>query len=202
MSRLGMLEYKPLKKLGLLSIKQVQEAYPILKAVQKAVQVDWRMLAAIWMRETGRMNYPASKGGPFQFDPILDKDYSRTLLERYATPELKQEDIDTLLTDYDFGNFTFSSTLAACLLRHISPNVKYSPLSNKLLDDMFVIDAFYKYNGAAYGSPFRSPYVFSWFNENYKNMVIRGTINGEPVENIDQNPGAFATYKQLVQLFP
>lgn len=175
---------------------------PLIEA-QSVTQVPWQMLAAVWYRE-----HSLTLGNnPFQFDPPPTHAKILGLLQSYT---------DYKPLAYSIDNFYFASILAACELRskcryplvmiqnfqqHVD-EVQFKTLQVIAVDqsDKAVADAFYGYNGRAYGdNPFNSPYVANELDELHHNMHFRGETNGQWIDIIDTRPGAFVVYKQLVE---
>ena len=174
---------------------------PLIEA-ESVTQVPWQMLAAVWYREHGL----TMGNNPFQFDPPPTHAVILGLLQSYT---------DYKPTSYSVDDFSFAAILAACWLRHkcrfplVVVESFQSPVKDELRTiqqitinstDEAVADAFYGYNGRAYGSnPLNSPYVANELDELHHNMHFRGEDNGKWIDIIDKRPGAFVVYKQLVQ---
>jgi lysozyme family protein len=176
---------------------------PLIEA-QSVTQVPWQMLAAVWYRE-----HALTMGNnPFQFDPLPSHGTILGLLHSYTDYEPLKYSVD---------DFDFAAILAACWLRSkcryplvVVQNFQYPSEKENEFDTVQVItvnkedeavaDAFYGYNGRAYGdNPFNSPYVANELDELHHNMSFRGTVDGKWVDIVDQRPGAFVVYKQLIQ---
>lgn len=79
-------------------------------------------------------------------------------------------------------------------------------LDHKKNDDSVVKDAFWGYNGRAYGSADKSPYVMNKFDDQHQDMHIHGTVLNEAgkrihINNVDKKMGAFTFYQQLKEAF-
>jgi len=189
----------PLKGLSDFQIKRIQGVYPILKRIQGYTQVPWQVLAAIWYRESFSVTPPKTPGGPWQFDPVPPLSKLTYYLNKYTTlsPDQKKQYTVKGINDFEAGG-----VFAACHLQ--------SKVGGRLsLDapDELVKDALWGYNGRAYGSADKSPYVMNGFDEAHYPMRLRGTIpdgrgGRKRVDIEDRRPGAFTIYKQLKQLFP
>jgi hypothetical protein len=190
-------------------IETIKANKPTLRAAEDIVKVPWQMLAAVWFREHGL----TMGNNPFQFDPPPTHQKIIGLLQSYT---------DYKPLKYSIDDFPFAAILAACELRSKcryplvmvqnfqqafpedyklgdSTPKSVQVISNNPSDEM-VADAFYGYNGRAYGSnPFNSPYVANELDELHHNMHFRGEDNGQWIDIIDKRPGAFVVYKQLVQ---
>lgn len=180
-----------------------------LLAAEQIVKVPWQMLAALWFRE-----HALTMGNnPFQFDPPPTHAKILGLLQSYT---------DYKPLRYSIDDFAFAAILAACELRWKCryPLVtvrsfqkakdpygevgmqEYETVQTITVDqsDKAVADAFYGYNGRAYGdNPFNSPYVANELDELHHNMHFRGEENGKWIDITDTRPGAFVVYKQLIQ---
>jgi hypothetical protein len=182
---------------------------PLIEA-ESVIKTPWQMLAAVWYREHGL----TTGNNPFQFDPPPPHAKILGLLNSYT---------DYKPLKYSIDDFSFAAILAACYLRakcrhplviiesfqqpfpkdvnlEKIPEVETVQVITQNTLDEAVADAFYGYNGRAYGSnPFNSPYVANEMDELHHNMSFRGTIDGKWVDIIDKRPGAFVVYKQLIE---
>jgi hypothetical protein len=198
-----------LARLSATEIETIKANKVPLLAAEEIVKVPWQMLAAVWFREHGL----TMGNNPFQFDPPPTHAKILGLLQSYT---------DYKPTRYSIDDFSFAAILAGCYLRSECrfPLVIVQSFQPPLPDDYklgdvispsrqvitqnasdeAVADAFYGYNGRAYGSnPFNSPYVANELDELHHNMHFRGEDNGKWIDIIDTRPGAFVVYKQLVQ---
>jgi hypothetical protein len=182
-----------------------------LLAAQEVVKVPWQMLAAVWYREHGL----TMGNNPFQFDPPPTHQKIIGLLQSYT---------DYKPTRYSIDDFPFAAILAACelrskcryplvIVRAFQPpfpddfKIGDTPSALKAVQvitqntsDEAVADAFYGYNGRAYGdNPLNSPYVANELDELHHNMHFRGEDNGKWIDIIDTRPGALVVYNQLIQ---
>jgi hypothetical protein len=188
-----------LARLSVTEIDTIKANKPTLLAAEELVKTPWQMLAAVWYRE-----HSLTMGlNPFQFDPPPTHAVILGLLQSYT---------DYKPTRYSIDDFGFAAILAACWLRHKCRYPLVTVQSYQKEDfqtvqviapntsDKAVADAFYGYNGRAYGdNPFNSPYVANEMDELHHNMHFRGEDNGKWIDIIDQRPGAFVVYKQLLQ---
>lgn len=185
-------------------IKKITDVKNILKVAQTYTGVPWQAIAAVWYRESFSIVSPKTPGGPFQFDPMPSALVLEGLLKTFTptTPEGIQGCINKFLYKTGFENFAASALIAACWLRH---NSKY-PLDKDHSDEALK-DAFYGYNGRAWGPhPESSPYVYNNFDLQHMNMTIRGSIpdpnnkfgHRKWVDITDKRPGAFTVYRQLI----
>lgn len=182
-------------------IKKIISVKPILQHAEQLTGVPWQAIAAIWYRESFSITPPKTPGGPFQFDPIPIISIQEALLNRFAAFPLDQKYWDYVKHNQGVNVFECATLLAACWLRHQS---KF----NLAMDhsDAAIKDAFYGYNGRAWGKyPESSPYVYNNFDLQHTNMVIRGSIPDPSsktgrkfISTIDRRPGAFTVYRQLL----
>lgn len=98
--------------------------------------------------------------------------------------------------------FEIGASLAASFLQ----NKSGGRLTSETTNPEIIKDAFWGYNGRAYGSAENSPYVMSHSDESHRNMRIRGTVlgrNGERirVDTVDKRVGAYPYYLELMQAF-
>ena len=167
----------------------IAKAKPMLLYADSLTKVAWQALAAVWYRESNcRMI-----NNPFQFDPIPPNALLEWLLKGYSDcdPNQTAEVISKGLSD-----FRSAAVLAACFLKH---ECHYVLGTYPFPAYDIYADAFYGYNGRAYGdNPLNSPYVANQLDDHHTNMSFRGTINGKWIDIIDHRPGALTVYEQLV----
>ena len=169
-----------------LSQQQLELIYAyrhILLMAQNYTGVPWIALAAIWYRESS-LTFGRN---PFQFDPVPAQDYQKYLYEKYSTTS--PHEISTYLFQ-GVNNFQAAAVLAACFLKHKGAGF--------LTGDQ-VKNSFWAYNGRAYGSAEKSPYVMNNVDQWHKDMHIKGTIDGKPLppNTIDKQLGAYGVWLQL-----
>jgi hypothetical protein len=187
----------PLLKLSEAQIERIRQVKPVFEKVEKLTGVPWQALAAVWYRESFSVTPPKTPGGPFQFDPVLQPVTIRNLLSIFtslSTDEIQQ------YARKGVNDFETGALCAACWLR-----LKTKPIITPRVSDEVIKDAFYGYNGRAYGSADKSPYVMNGFDAKHTNMLLRGTIpdghgGRKRVVIIDKRPGAFTVYTQLKSL--
>ncbi|MBY0451238.1 MAG: hypothetical protein K2X01_11500 [Cyanobacteria bacterium] len=189
--------FQPVLGLTERQIDRIRQVKHVFEKAEKITGVPWEAIAAIWYRESFSITPPKTPGGPFQFDPIPDKPTLLALLLRFTN--LKGKDIDQYIQK-GVNDFEAGALFAACWLR-----LKVKPIITPDAADEVIKDAFCGYNGRAYGSADRSPYVMNGFDQERFNMVLRGTIpdgrgGRKRVEIVDKRPGAFTVYKQLKSL--
>lgn len=189
--------FQPILGLTDRQIDRIRQVKPVFEKVEKITGVPWEAVAAIWYRESFSVTPPKTQGGPFQFDPIPDKTTLLALLLRFTN--LKGKAIDQYVQK-GINDFEAGALFAACWLR-----LKTKLIVTPDVSDEIIKDAFYGYNGRAYGSADRSPYVINGLDPEHSNMVLRGTIpdgqgGRKRVEIVDKRPGAFTVYKQLKSL--
>lgn len=178
-------------------IERIRQVKHVFEKVKRLTGVPWQAVAAVWYRESFSVTPPKTPGGPFQFDPVLQPETISNLLKFFT--RLSSSEIDQYARK-GINDFETGALCAACWLR-----LKTKPVITPDASDEVIKDAFYGYNGRAYGGADKSPYVMNGFDENYKDMVLRGTIpdgkgGRKRIEFIDKRPGAFTVYKQLKAL--
>ena len=176
--------------------ERILKNYQHLKYAQDVTGVAWQAIAAIWYRESGCNEKVSIAGGPMQFDPEPSRQNLRNLLDTYT--KLNSEE-KTYLLYQGVINFKSSFVFAACFLQ---TKRKCKELLTISSSDEDYAEAFYGYNGRAYGSYEKSPYVMNGYDQDRSRMIIKGTINGSPVRSVDSNPGALVIYKRLCHWFP
>lgn len=190
-----------------LTEQQLQKIISVKLILQHAEQltgVPWQAIAAIWYRESFSITPPKTPGGPFQFDPLPSIHVLEGLLKTYTklSEQRKAQILHTGVHTALENDFATAALFAACWLRHQS---KF----NLAMDhtDAAIKDAFYGYNGRAWGKyPESSPYVYNNFDQQHTNMVMKGSIpdRSSPtgrkfISIVDRRPGAFTVYKQLIE---
>ncbi len=99
-------------------------------------------------------------------------------------------------------DFAVGAKMAA---RHLQEKSGYR-LSPDTKEDLIIKDAFWGYNGRAYGSHNQSPYVMNQFDGAHQDMKIKGSvINNQGkrvhVDHPDTRMGAFTFYNELLEAF-
>jgi lysozyme family protein len=164
---------------------------PILMHASEACSIPWQALASIWYRESSLRELTNA----FQFDPIPSRNIIFSLLREHCNLTIPQK--AEILND-GIEQFYSGALIAACWL---CQKCTYDLASNHT--ETAIADAFYGYNGRAYGhNPLNSPYVANEIDDHHHQMHFRGTINGKWVELVDKRPGALAVYRQLTQTDP
>lgn len=193
-----------LKRLTQQEINKILSQKSVFERAQQITGVPWQAIAAIWYRESFSLAPPKRPGGQFQFDPPLTKSGIKHLLDLYT--KLPEHDKEWMVASGQ-EHFQTAAILAACWLRH-----KAKPVLTPDSPDEHIKDAFYGYNGRAYGSAGMSPYVMNYFDEGHFEMRVYGTVrrpdgtnerlkdaygkDGVPNKQI----GAFVIYRQLRDL--
>lgn len=170
-----------------LTEKQIDQIYAyrhILLLAQSLTGVPWIALAAIWYRERSL----TLASNPFQFDPVPSAELRRHLYDKYSSAD--PLDIETYVFQ-GVNNFQAAAILAACFLKHKGATPE------SFCTAAGVKDAFWGYNGRAYGGADKSPYVMNNVDQWHKDMIIRGTIDGKPVRTVDKKLGAYGVWLQL-----
>lgn len=185
----------PTLRLSPVEVEKIERfGRPLFLEVQEHTGVPWQALAAVWYRESFSITPPERPGGSFQFDPIPSNETLRRVLVRFS--DLNAERIEVLVA-MGINIFHAAAYFAACWLRRNARAV----ITPDATDDE-IKDAFWGYNGRAYGSADNSPYVMNGWDENHMDMVIRGTLLSKDgskvrVRTVDKRPGAFCVYKHL-----
>lgn len=190
----------PLRRLTPDQVKKVLSQRAVFVYVEKATGVPWQAVAAVWCRESLSVAPPKTPGGPFQFDPAPTRQKLIWLLSTYTN--LPNKDIINM-ADKGVDDFTVGALACAGWLRH-----KVTPRITPDVSDAVIKDAFWGYNGRAYGSAEKSPYVMNGWDEARMEMMLTGTIpdKDRPGHRIEikprpeKRPGAFCVYKQLQAL--
>lgn len=190
-------DFQPTLKLSVDQIKKIQAVQPVFQKVEETTGVPWEAVAAVWYRESFTVQPPKTPGGPFQFDPTPSRATQLALLVRFT--QLTGAQIYNII-EKGLDDFENAALMAACWLRY-----KVTPMITPNVSDEVIKEAFYGYNGRAYGAADRSPYVMNGFDAAHHRMQLRGTIpdgkgGRHPVNIIDTRPGAFTVYKQLKSL--
>ncbi len=183
-----------LPRLSDAQIERIRQVKHVFEKVEKLTGVPWQAVAAVWYRESFSVTSPKTPGGPFQFDPVLQPVTIHNLLKFFT--KLSEFEIQQAVRK-GVNDFETGALCAACWLR-----LKTKPVITPNVSDEVIKDAFYGYNGRAYGNADQSPYVMNGFDEKHRDMVLRGTIpdgkgGRKRVEFVDRRPGAFTVYKQL-----
>lgn len=201
-----------MKKLTADQIEKFRKQKHVFVRAQELTGVPWQAIAAVWMRETFSVSPPADRqGGQFQFDPPLTAERMQDKLDRYILPGKLTPEEKAAIIARGQESFPDAAILAACHMRamckfYITPNAS----------DVTIKDAFYGYNGRAYGSADKSPYVMNYFDDKHWEMRVYGTVLDKRGRKIrvqeklkdgtvrDGRPnlqlGAFTVYYQLREL--
>ena len=185
-------------KLSATQIERIRQVKPVFENMERLTGVPWQAVAAVWYRESFSVTPPKTPGGPFQFDPVLSPATIRQLLKRFT--RLSVLEIEQYASK-GVNDFETGALCAACWLR-----LKTKPVITPTVSDEVIKDAFYGYNGRAYGSVENSPYVMNGFDAQHLNMRLRGSIpdgkgGRQQISKIDKRPGAFTVYRQLKDVF-
>jgi hypothetical protein len=182
-------------------IDQIRRQKAVYLKAQELTGVPWQAIAAIHYREHSLSpNNPSRIGGPFQFDPPLTEVQARNYLTKYTN--LGKNLIIDEYAKKGVNDFQTAAILAACHMRH-----KCKPVLNPNSSDTDIKDAMWGYNGRAYGSADKSPYVMNMYDKDHMNMIIVGTVpdikNPKKrirVRTVDKRPGSFTIYKEIKEL--
>lgn len=190
-----------LKRLSKKDLKKIASLKSVFLMAEELTGVPWQAVAAVWYRESFSVTLPKTPGGQFQFDPIPERAVILALFDRFAPGYVHFPQLVNWVKYSQATNvFDSGAVLAACWLRSKS---KFNISVNH--SDDAIKDAFYGYNGKAWGPhPESSPYVYNEFDAMHHGMTIRGSIpdghgGRKFISTIDQRPGAFTVYKQLLE---
>lgn len=193
-----MTETRILKRLNKAQIEKIRSVRMHFRRAQELTGVPWRAIATLWYRETFSVAPPTNRqGGQFQFDPPPSKSTLIGYLAKYILPGKLTGEEKAELLKRGIEHFPTAAIFAACHLRHkahavLTPDAKEDEIK----------DAFYGYNGRAYGSADKSPYVMNYADFDHYEMRVRGTVrdqngNNMRVDNINKQIGALVVYRQL-----
>lgn len=193
-----MTEQRVLKRLNAQQIQHIRNQRPHFRRAEELTGVPWRAIAAVWYRETFSVAPPEDRqGGQFQFDPPPSKATLKSYLEKYTLPGKLTAEEKTALINNGVEHFATAAIFAACHMRH-----KSKPVITPKATEEDLKDAFWGYNGKAYGSADKSPYVMNYADFDHFEMRVKGTVldkSGKkiPVNNINKQIGALVVYRQL-----
>lgn len=169
-----------------------QRWQPLYLEAERKIGVPWRLLAALHYRESNFGARTARVGGPFQFDPPLSPAQVREFAAKYGIQDLTSPESDVrtgVLCAAAFVQAKVAKQGAAAL----------TPGSTEAQ----CADAAWSYNGRAYGSWQRSPYV-SNDPQNGVQLRIVGTVPNlkdpskrDRIDQPDTRPGVLAVMREL-----
>jgi hypothetical protein len=183
-----------------------KKLYKLYRRAAEITNVPPHFLAALHYRENAFRIKTPGPGGPMQFDPPLSKKRIQQLLTDYTD---LTKDLVEKFTEHGQDNIFVAVILSGCF---VQAKLKYDG-KKYLTKDMnarkhqeILMRAFELYNGTAYGSCWRSPYVANMLDKNHMNMRIRGTYLDKKgfrrsVNTIDRRPGAYTVFKYLDNAF-
>lgn len=186
--------------------KNYKKLYKIYKRAAEITNVPPHFLAALHYREHAFGKNSPGPGGPMQFDPPLSKKSIQQLLSDYTI--LDKITINKLVQKGQ-DNLFVALMLAGCFVQRKLTNDNKTLLKKEMKYNTskdLIMRAFELYNGTAYGSPWKSPYVVNMLDSKHQNMRIRGTyINKygirQNVNIIDKRPGTYTVFKILCKSF-
>lgn len=154
---------------------------------ERLTGVPWALLAAIHYRENDLLPTSPNRGGPMQKDPpwtpAQTAAYAHELKTTIAHPPHALRD---------------SCVMAAWFIQKEKAKPRLTPSSPRAA----LLEAAFRYNGTAYGSAAKSPYVMS-DPLNGHVMTIRGTIDGGAyVSNPDKKAGVSVILDELAGAAP
>ncbi len=171
-------------------LELVRRNRPIYEEAERLTGAPWRMLAAIHYLESSLSTVSPGPGGAFQMDPPPDDAHLARVLGRYGLPVQHVED-----------DFLTAAVVAA---DHLQQKVLYR-LHADTTDEALIKDAFWGYNGRAYGSADDSPYVSN--DPPVRILNVHGTyLDAQGVRRAVNGPfakhGAIFVYRELLEVFP
>jgi hypothetical protein len=187
-------------------VKNYKKNYKLYKKAAEITEVPPHFLAALHYRESAFKMSSPGPGGPLQFDPPLTQKRIQQLLKDYTALNTKSI---IVFTHKGQDNLFVALVLAGCF---IQAKLKYDG-KNFLKKEMkpathqgLLMRAFELYNGTAYGSCWKSPYVVNMLDKNHRDMRIRGTVIDRygirrKVDIIDRRPGAYTVFNFLDSAF-
>jgi hypothetical protein len=190
-----------LKRLSQADLDKMKNNKHVFTQAEIFTDVPWQAIASIWYRESFAIESPKTPGGPFQFDPKPNSIMISALLKSFV--KMNPAAFDAFEIDvcrFGIEDFASAAIIAACWLRH---QCRFD--LSKDHSDTAIKDAFYGYNGRAWGiHPESSPYVYNEFDVMHHAMTIRGSIplkggGRKFISSKDLRPGAFTVYKQLIE---
>lgn len=173
-----------------LELERVRRNRPVYEQVEALTAVPWRMLATIHYEESSCRTASPGPGGPFQMDPPPTPARLQAILARYNLP------VRTVEEDF--------LTAAVVAADHLQGKVR-GRLRPGTTDEALIKDAFWGYNGRAYGSADDSPYVAN--DPPRRVLRVRGTVIAADgrrirVDTPFRKHGAIFVYRELLEVFP
>lgn len=179
-------------------LKKVRQNRQVYENAESVSGVPWQALASVHYRECNfETDYSKIRtpGSFYQLDPIPSDPYLNKLLTSYTDLNAMSR---LMLLKNGIKDFQSATIICAAYLRVKTP-YKYSGQNTA---DHIIKDALYGYNGRAYGSADKSPYVMNMFDSAHENMRIVGSIpdghgGRKHIDTVDKRPGAYTVYKFL-----
>jgi len=161
----------------------IEKNYPSYREAQKQTGVNWRVLAAIHLRESDLSRHPLTHNNPFQLDGVYLGLQTGNLLKDTVTA----------------GRILQAKTQTSNAHYHLQPVEKLDPhqVEGKNLEQ-----ALFRYNGPIYGTPEKSPYVMNGYDKAHENMKIYRGKTAHPQWGVDHRLGVLTTVRELVKAFP
>lgn len=169
-------------------LRKIAANVSVYRAAASRHNLPWEMLAGIHYREhNSDPSNPSNGQGPYQLE---------SLHGQITSNGGKTSFNGRTITLNDIQDFAKASEVAALFLQY--------GVDNKLSDnpaDGLVKEAFLKYNAGkgSNANPDRSSYVMNNFDDDHRNMRIRGTVDHGRVrvDTVDARDGAFTVYYLL-----
>jgi hypothetical protein len=173
-----------------LELERIRRNESVYAQAEQLTGVPWRMLAAIHYEEHSCDPTSPGPGGPFQMDPPPSDTRLQEVLGRFNLPFMHVEE-DFLTAAIVAANF-----LQGKVMGRLHPDIG---------DEALIKDAFWGYNGRAYGSADNSPYVSN--DPPTRVLRVRGSVIGADGQRIfiDREyakHGAIFIFRELLDLFP
>lgn len=172
----------------------VQRWLPLYQEAERKIGVPWPLLAALHYRESNFATRTQRVGSALQFDPPLTPAQVRAYGAQYGIMDLTDPETDV-------------RTALLCAAAFLQGKVasRGQPPLTPSSSEAECADAAWSYNGRAYGSWQRSPYV-SNDPQNGVQMRITGTVPDlkNPAKRVridqpDTRPGVLAIMRELRQ---
>lgn len=175
--------------------RAVEKYAPVYLEAERATGVPAALLAGIHYRETSLADNAGRVGGIMQFDPPLSPASVRYFGQRFGIPDLTDPETDPR-----------TAIICAAGFLQLKRERAGLPLLTPGAALEACADAAWRYNGTAYGSSMKSPYVAN-DPQNGVSLWIRGTVPdaNNPalrvrIDHIDKRPGVLAIMAEAAPL--
>lgn len=154
------------------SFESIKKNTGIYQEAAKVANLPWQMIAGVHFRETNNSRVTPKTNTDDGVYQIITKNYPYPAGETLTDEQFLQETIDAA--------------------KFIQGKVE-NKLTTTTNDANLIKDAFWGYNGRAYGSFDKSPYVMNNFDENHENMKMDACDEGVCYKTDTRN-GAYTTF--------